>query len=54
MNIGVDFTVSICFLVFMGFMIFADVDAQRKCRKKKRNEGRKLVVLTSVIRCLCL
>lgn len=34
-NVGGDFTMLICFLVFMGFMIFADIDTQRKCPKKK-------------------
>lgn len=32
---GGDFTISICFLVFMGFMLFADVDGERKRQKKK-------------------
>lgn len=57
-NIGGDFTILICFLVFMGFMIFADTDAQRKCPKNppknKNNATRKLVALISVIRDLGL
>lgn len=58
LSTGGDFTILICFLVFMGFMIFADIDTQRKCPKNppknKNNATRKLVALISVIRDLSL
>ena len=59
-SIAGDFTIFICFVVVMGFMILADVDVQRKSKKKrakkeaKHNKERKLGVLVSVVRHFCL
>lgn len=43
LNIGANFISSICFLVLLELGILADLDTQRKSKKKKKIGGKKEV-----------